>query len=94
MAQQAFTIHEEPETEIEPQGASRAPIESRKRDQRQVDDETDSAESEGSDDEVDETVAEDMRRLEENFAGISKKYRLINRIGEGKWADSHPERRH
>ncbi|RMZ76770.1 hypothetical protein DV737_g4642, partial [Chaetothyriales sp. CBS 132003] len=25
----------------------------------------------------------DMRRLEENFAGISQKYRLINRIGEG-----------
>lgn len=83
MAQRAFTIHEEPETEIEPQVMTRPPIESRKRDQGQVDDETDSAESEGSDDEVDETVAEDMRRLEESFAGISKKYRLINRIGEG-----------
>lgn len=34
-------------------------------------------------DEVDETVAEDMYKLEENFKGISQKYRLINRIGEG-----------
>lgn len=34
--------------------------------------------------EIDETVAEDMRKLEENFKGISQKYRLINRIGEGK----------
>lgn len=37
-----------------------------------------------TDDEVDESVAEDMQRLEENFKGISEKYRLINRIGEGK----------
>ncbi|RMD40115.1 hypothetical protein DV735_g5015, partial [Chaetothyriales sp. CBS 134920] len=33
--------------------------------------------------ETDESVLEDMRRLEENFAGISQKYRLIDRIGEG-----------
>jgi len=36
-----------------------------------------------SEEEVDETVAEDMLKLEENFKGISQKYRLINRIGEG-----------
>jgi hypothetical protein len=36
-----------------------------------------------SEDEVDESVAEDMRKLEESFRGISRKYRLINRIGEG-----------
>lgn len=36
-----------------------------------------------SEDEIDETVAEDMYKLEENFKGISSKYRLINRIGEG-----------
>ena len=36
-----------------------------------------------SEDEVDDTVAEDMKKLEENFNGISQKYRLINRIGEG-----------
>jgi hypothetical protein len=36
-----------------------------------------------SDEEVDESVLEDMRKLEENFAGISRKYRLVNRIGEG-----------
>lgn len=32
---------------------------------------------------VDETVAEDMRNLEASFVGISKRFRLINRIGEG-----------
>lgn len=36
-----------------------------------------------SEDEVDESVIEDMRKLEESFRGISRKYRLINRIGEG-----------
>lgn len=42
-----------------------------------------SEDSEESDDEVDESVIEDMRKLEESFKGISQKYRLINRIGEG-----------
>lgn len=46
-----------------------------------IDDEED--EEEETDNEIDETVAEDMRKLEENFKGISQKYRLINRIGEG-----------
>lgn len=44
---------------------------------------SDEDEDDQSEDEVDDTVAEDMRKLEENFKGISQKYRLINRIGEG-----------
>lgn len=32
---------------------------------------------------VDETVKEDMRKLEESFRGISRQYRLVDRIGEG-----------
>lgn len=36
-----------------------------------------------SDEEVDDAVAEDMSRFEESFAGITKRFRLINRIGEG-----------
>jgi len=36
-----------------------------------------------SEEEIDETVAEDMLKLEQSFKGISQKYRLINRIGEG-----------
>ena len=36
-----------------------------------------------SDEEIDESVAEDMARFEDSFVGISKRYRLINRIGEG-----------
>lgn len=37
-----------------------------------------------SDEEVEDAVAEDMARFEESFAGINKRFRLINRIGEGK----------
>jgi cell division control protein 7 len=36
-----------------------------------------------SDQEVDDSVLEDMRKLEESFTGISQRYRLLNRIGEG-----------
>ncbi|KAK7614616.1 cell cycle protein kinase-like protein [Phyllosticta paracitricarpa] len=32
---------------------------------------------------IDDSVAEDIERFEDSFKGISKKYRLINRIGEG-----------
>ena len=39
--------------------------------------------SDESDDEIDESVAEDMQKFEESFKGISRRYRLINRIGEG-----------
>lgn len=39
--------------------------------------------SDDSEDDIDESVIEDMRKLEESFKGISQKYRLINRIGEG-----------
>lgn len=42
-----------------------------------------SEDSDDSDEEIDESVMEDMRKLEENFKGISERYRLINRIGEG-----------
>ena len=42
---------------------------------------SDATDSEG---EPDESVMEDMKKLEESFEGISHKYRLINRIGEGK----------
>ncbi|KAI9702159.1 MAG: hypothetical protein M1820_006241 [Bogoriella megaspora] len=36
-----------------------------------------------SDEEIDDSVAEDIAKFEESFRGISEKYRLINRIGEG-----------
>lgn len=39
--------------------------------------------------EPDESVMEDMKKLEESFEGISHKYRLINRIGEGKTIPKH-----
>lgn len=40
-------------------------------------------EYEEDEDDIDDSVAEDMKKLEESFKGISQKYRLINRIGEG-----------
>jgi cell division control protein 7 len=33
---------------------------------------------------VDESVKEDMQKLEDTFPGVSERFRLINRIGEGK----------
>lgn len=33
--------------------------------------------------EVDESVREDMSKLENTFPGISDRFRLVNRIGEG-----------
>ena len=36
-----------------------------------------------SDEEIDESVADEMARFEDSFVGINKRYRLINRIGEG-----------
>jgi len=33
---------------------------------------------------IDPAVAEDMGKFEESFKGISKRYRLIDRIGEGR----------
>jgi cell division control protein 7 len=45
--------------------------------------------SDESEDEVDESVVEDMKKLEESFKGISERYRLINRIGEGTFSPTH-----
>lgn len=36
-----------------------------------------------SDEDVEDAVQEDMARFEETFVGITKRFRLINRIGEG-----------
>lgn len=36
-----------------------------------------------TEEEVDESVREEIEKLEKTFAGISQKYRLISRIGEG-----------
>lgn len=36
-----------------------------------------------TEEEVDESVREEIEKLEKTFVGISQKYRLISRIGEG-----------
>lgn len=38
---------------------------------------------EEDEEEVDESVREDMTKLEDTFPGISDRFRLVNRIGEG-----------
>ena len=43
-----------------------------------------SEESDDSDDVVEAAVQEDMLRFQETFKGIKDRFRLINRIGEGK----------
>ena len=39
--------------------------------------------SDYEEEEVDESVREDMNKLEDTFPGISDRFRLVNRIGEG-----------
>lgn len=39
--------------------------------------------SEESEEEIEDSVLEDMEQFEQSFKGITKMYRLINRIGEG-----------
>ena len=51
--------------------------------QEQDEQDGDMSDETDSEDEPDESVMEDMKKLEESFEGISQKYRLINRIGEG-----------
>ena len=83
MAHPAIAIHEDAQYDLstdQVEGDDAAQVESL--DGESVDDSMSECTDE-SDDEVDESVVEDMRRLEETFKGISQKYRLINRIGEG-----------
>jgi hypothetical protein len=40
--------------------------------------------TEEQEEEIDPQVLEDMIKFEESFQGISKRFRIINRIGEGK----------
>lgn len=53
-------------------------------DQSPEEDESASTEADQSDEELDDDVAEDLRKFQESFRGISKRYKLMNRIGEGK----------
>jgi cell division control protein 7 len=45
-----------------------------------------------SDEEIEDSVAEDMARFEETFVGINKRFRLINRIGEGMFQNNSSAR--
>lgn len=42
-----------------------------------------SSDDEEDEEEIDELVLEDMQKFEESFRGITKRYKLLNRIGEG-----------
>lgn len=43
----------------------------------------DSDHEDEDEEEVDDSVREDMKKLEDTFPGISDRFRLVNRIGEG-----------
>lgn len=85
MGHNAITIHEDAQSQqIPPRKLRRMSATDRMQivsSDDEVDEEQDA--STDTDDEADESVVDDMRRLEESFTGISRKYRLINRIGEG-----------
>jgi hypothetical protein len=86
MAQEVFSAHENDTQQIESFRKTRVMVVPQRiqivEDKEEEDQSEEGYETE-SEDEVDESVVEDMRKLEESFRGISRKYRLINRIGEG-----------
>ena len=76
-----FSIHEDPNGRCESSGFDNVKTKATIMDQPDYEDSSDdSDDSIGS---VQDSVAEDMLKLEATFKGISKRFRLINRIGEG-----------
>jgi cell division control protein 7 len=49
-------------------------------------DESGATVTDSEDEEVEESVAEDIQKFEESFRNINKRFRLINRIGEGRYS--------
>lgn len=49
----------------------------------QYSEESGNEENSQDDEDVDDSVKEDMKKLEDTFPGISDQFRLVNRIGEG-----------
>lgn len=46
-------------------------------------DESGATATDSEDEEIEESVVEDIQKFEESFRNINKRFRLINRIGEG-----------
>jgi len=46
-------------------------------------DESGATVTDSEDEEIEESVADDIQKFEESFRNINKRFRLINRIGEG-----------
>ena len=88
MAHAAIAIHEDEDALLQESCCLQSSPKAKDMERHRSEDEASvdgsiSDDSDESEDEVDESVIEDMRKLEESFKGISQKYRLINRIGEG-----------
>ncbi|KAI5293660.1 hypothetical protein KEM52_005342, partial [Ascosphaera acerosa] len=61
-------------------------------DAEQRDEDVDENVDEDEEDEIDPVVAQDMKKLEENFTGISRRFQLVNRIGEGTFSTVYKAR--
>lgn len=85
----SFSIHND-ETNQEESMNEEGPEndESRLEDNERLQDEGCSEDSDESDDAVDAATAEDIAKFEATFKGIKDRFRLINRIGEGKSSNS------
>jgi cell division control protein 7 len=83
-ARAPFQIHhdEVPEEELEDEDLDT--MEESREYAEEGDEENYSDASDESDELVDHSVQEDMARFQETFKGIKERFRLINRIGEGK----------
>jgi cell division control protein 7 len=83
-AKEPFEIHHDAMEGSELEEALETIEESRQEGDEHDQEDEYSEESDDSDDVVDEAVQEDMLRFQETFKGIKERFRLINRIGEGK----------
>lgn len=77
MAADPFVVHDEYQEDFP------ARVEKESEEQNMADSLSESGSYDESDEDVDDSVVEDMKKLEDSFRGISKRFRLINRIGEG-----------
>ncbi|KZF21812.1 kinase-like protein [Xylona heveae TC161] len=77
-----FIVHE-PQQDAIGEWTETKSLDQTARSNEEFDSDQESYLSEGSDEFVDQSVLDDMEKFEETFKGITKRFRLINRIGEG-----------
>src|SRR5450755_4710376 len=83
VSRDGFAIHEDSEEMHRHEGDSEYMTQGAPMYSEEWNSEEETEEENEDEEEVEESVLEDMKKLESTFKGISDRFRLINRIGEG-----------